>query len=102
MDSIYYAMCLDFRISPETFQQVENLIDRYSHKNFNFFVKPLPFGIAIIAEEFITPKVKLVSHQCFPTQEIELLASNEQLDSLVDHAIRHLIEEINQLKLVKI
>ena len=102
MDSIHFAMCLDYRISPEVFQQIENLVNRYSHGNFNFYARPAPWGIGIIAEEFTKSKGKFYCKQFFPMEEINLRIEKDQLESLIDFIVRHLIEEINQQKLLKI
>lgn len=102
MDSIHYAMCLDYRISPKVFQQIEDLVNSYSHENFNFYLEPKFFGIKIIVEEFIESKGKLCSLQCITKREINALRKKNQLENMIQNVIRHLIETINQQKLLKI
>jgi len=102
MDSIHYAMCLDYRISPKVFQQIEDLVNSYSHENFNFYLEPIPFGIKITAEEFIKSKGKFHCLQCITEREINTLRKKNQLENMIQCVIRHLIEEINQRKLLKI
>jgi len=102
VDSIHYAMCLDYRISPKIFQKIENLVNSYSHENFNFYVEPMPFGIKIIVEEFIRSKGKFYCPQYITKREINALRDKNQLENMIQCIIRHSIEEINQQKLLKI
>jgi len=101
MDSIHYAMCLDYRISPEVFQKVEDLVSKYSHVNFNFFVKPMPFGIMLRAETFPKSKNRVRCERCFSPWFLES-SNQEDLEKFVRYSIESLIEEINQYKLLKI
>ena len=98
MDSIYYAMCLDYGISTEVFQEVEDLVNRYSHENFNFFVRPMPFGIVLRAEEFTKEKNKVLCERYFNPGFLK----SADLKIFVECSIESLIEQINQHKLVKI
>lgn len=102
MDSIHFAMCLDYGIPTEVFQTMEDLVSKYSHLNFNFYAKPVPWGIGIMAEEFTKSRVKFYCQQFFPIEEIELLIKEDQLGNLIDYIVRHVIEEINQQKLLRI
>jgi len=101
MDSIYYAMCLDYGISTEVFQQIEDLVNRYSHENFNFFVRPMPFGIVLRAEEFIKTKNKVFCERCFNLWFLKSF-NRRDLENFVEFSIGSLIEQITQHKLVKI
>lgn len=102
MDPIHYAMCLDYGISTETFQEVEDLVSKYSHGNFNFYAKPVPWGIGIMAEEFTGAREKFYCQRFFPMEEISLLMEEDQLGDVIDSIVRHLIEEMNQQKLLRV
>ena len=101
MDSIHYAMCLDYKIPIEIFQRIEDLINEYSHENFNFFVKPISFGIVLRAEEFPRGKNKTFCERCFSPWFFKF-ADHQDLKKFIEFSIRSLIEQINQCKLVKI
>jgi len=101
MDSIHFAMCLDYRISPEIFQQIESLVSKYSHENFNFYVKPDPLGILLIAEESVKRKNRILSQRCFNRRFIRF-SNHRELKKHIDCTVKSLIEHINQYKLLKI
>jgi len=101
MDSIHYAMCLDYKISPEVFQQIEDLVSKYLHENFNFHVKPDPLGVLLIAEESVKEGNIFLSQKCFNLWFLKSI-NHRELKKYIDFTVKALIEHVNQYKLMKI